>query len=98
VRPNVFVLAQHVAAIYSHTYTKVVQPSRNPNQFMAKIIPFRYLFLISGSFCHAHSVQINEQEQAINGVLRRGQQLSVALDPKVVEKSWKEYLGRKAAR
>lgn len=56
------------------------------------------LFLMLSGVCQAQSVQISEQEQSINGVLRRGQQLSVALDPKVVEKSWKEYLGRKAGK
>ncbi len=56
------------------------------------------LLLLTGSLCQAQSVQVSEKEQAINGVLRRGQQLSVQLDTKVVEKSWKDYLGRKAGK
>lgn len=56
------------------------------------------LLLLLSSVCLAQSIQITDKEQPVDGVLRRGQQLSVALDHKVVEKSWKEYLGRKAGK
>lgn len=55
------------------------------------------LLLITG-VCQAQIVQLVEKEQEINGVIRRGQQLSVELDPKTVEKSWKDYLGKKAGK
>ncbi|GAB3828316.1 hypothetical protein GCM10028895_41650 [Pontibacter rugosus] len=55
-------------------------------------------FLLIGSLCQAQSVQVVEKEQEVNGVLRRGQQLSVQLDPKTVEKTWKDYLAQKAGR
>lgn len=48
--------------------------------------------------CQAQVVQVVEKEQEVNGVIRRGQQLSVQLDPKTVEKSWKDYLSRKAGK
>jgi hypothetical protein len=53
--------------------------------------------MISG-VCQAQLVQVVEKEHEINGVIRRGQQLSVALDPKTVEKSWKDYLSKKAGK
>ncbi|WP_242922962.1 DNA repair ATPase [Pontibacter liquoris] len=56
------------------------------------------LLLSISALCQAQSVQISEKEQSVNGVLRRGQQLSVQLDPKVVEKSWKDYLSQKAGK
>ncbi|AKD03346.1 hypothetical protein POKO110462_16835 [Pontibacter korlensis] len=56
------------------------------------------VFLLVAGVCQAQSVQINEVEQDVNGVKRRGQQLSVQLDPKTVERSWKEYLGQRAGR
>lgn len=55
------------------------------------------LLLIAG-VCQAQTVQLVEKEQEINGVIRRGQQLSVELDPKTVEKSWKDYLNKKAGK
>ena len=55
------------------------------------------LLLITG-FCQAQVVQVVEKEQEVNGVIRRGQQLSVELDPKTVEKSWKNYLNEKAGK
>lgn len=55
------------------------------------------LLMVAG-VCQAQSVQVREVEQDVQGVKRRGQQLSVQLDPKTVEKSWKEYLGQKAGR
>ncbi|TPE45015.1 DNA repair ATPase [Pontibacter mangrovi] len=48
--------------------------------------------------CQAQTVQVKEVEQELNGVQRRGQQLSVQLDPKTVERSWKDYLGEYAGR
>lgn len=56
------------------------------------------VFLLMAGLCHAQSVQIEEKEQSINGILRRGQQLSVQLDPKIVEKTWKEHLTSKAGK
>jgi len=53
--------------------------------------------MITG-ICQAQVAQVVEKEQDINGVIRRGQQLSVELDPKTVEKSWKDYLNKKAGR
>ncbi|MFD3000058.1 DNA repair ATPase [Pontibacter toksunensis] len=55
------------------------------------------LLLIAG-VCQAQTLHVIEKEREINGVIRRGQQLSVELDPKTVEKSWKEYLGKKAGK
>ncbi|WP_241739158.1 DNA repair ATPase [Pontibacter beigongshangensis] len=49
-------------------------------------------------FAKAQSVRVEEREQPIDGVARRGQQLTVQLDQKVVEKSWKEHLGQKAGK
>ncbi|GAA4444617.1 hypothetical protein GCM10023188_46830 [Pontibacter saemangeumensis] len=48
--------------------------------------------------CQAQVVQVVEKEQDLHGVIRRGQQLSVEIDPKTVEKSWKDYLGKKAGK
>ncbi|MDX5438589.1 MAG: DNA repair ATPase [Pontibacter sp.] len=55
------------------------------------------LLMITG-ICRAQSVQVTEVEQDINGVKKRGQQLLVQLDPKTVERSWKDYLGQRAGR
>ncbi|WP_439881516.1 DNA repair ATPase [Pontibacter sp. MBLB2868] len=55
------------------------------------------LVMVTG-LCKAQQVKVEESEQAINGMLRRGQQLTVQLDPKTVEKSWKDYLGEKAGK
>ncbi|MFT2010096.1 DNA repair ATPase [Pontibacter sp. 13R65] len=49
-------------------------------------------------FAKAQTVRVEEREQPIEGVARRGQQLTVELDPKLVEKSWKEHLGQKAGK
>ncbi|GHA71397.1 DNA repair ATPase [Pontibacter akesuensis] len=54
--------------------------------------------LLIAGVTQAQSVQVVENEKEVNGVLRRGQQLSVQLDPKTVEKTWKDYLGKKAGR
>ncbi|WP_276497981.1 DNA repair ATPase [Pontibacter litorisediminis] len=56
-----------------------------------------YMLVVAG-VCQAQSVQVKEVEQEVLGVNRRGQQLTVQLDPKTVEKSWKEYLGQNAGR
>lgn len=55
------------------------------------------LLMITG-ICQAQVAQVVEKEQDINGVIRRGQQLSVQIDPKTVEKSWKDYLSKKAGK
>lgn len=54
--------------------------------------------LVTAAVCQAQSVQVKEVEQEVLGVKRRGQQLSVQLDPKTVERSWREYLGQQAGR
>lgn len=56
------------------------------------------VLLMMTGICHAQSVQVKEVDQEVNGVKRRGQQLSVQLDTKMVEKTWKDYLGQKAGR
>lgn len=53
--------------------------------------------MITG-LCKAQQVKVEESEQTVNGMLRRGQLLMVQLDPKTVEKSWKDYLGQKAGK
>ncbi|WP_345163132.1 DNA repair ATPase [Pontibacter saemangeumensis] len=55
------------------------------------------LLMLTG-VCQAQVVQVVEKEQDLHGVIRRGQQLSVEIDPKTVEKSWKDYLGKKAGK
>lgn len=56
------------------------------------------MFLMLTGVCQAQVVQVVEKEQDLHGVIRRGQQLSVEIDPKTVEKSWKDYLGKKAGK
>ncbi|TXK47133.1 DNA repair ATPase [Pontibacter qinzhouensis] len=56
------------------------------------------LFVFLAVFAKAQSVKVEEREQPVDGVARRGQQLTVQLDPKLVEKSWKEHLGEKAGK
>lgn len=55
------------------------------------------LIMVTG-LCQAQQVTVEESEQTVNGIVRRGQQLTVQLDPKTVEKSWKDYLGQKAGK
>ncbi|GAB3530266.1 hypothetical protein GCM10027443_10540 [Pontibacter brevis] len=55
------------------------------------------LLLITG-VSQAQMVQVIEKEQEVNGVIRRGQQLSIEIDPKTTEKSWKDYLNKKAGK
>ncbi|MFD2246004.1 DNA repair ATPase [Pontibacter ruber] len=56
------------------------------------------LFLLTAGVAQAQSVKLEEQEQSVNGVTRRGQQLTVQLDQKLVEKLWKEHLSDKAGK
>ncbi|WP_162053817.1 DNA repair ATPase [Pontibacter pamirensis] len=56
------------------------------------------VFLLISGICQAQMVQVVEKEQEVNGVIRRGQQLSVHIDTKTTEKAWKDYLSKKAGR
>ncbi|MEJ8802874.1 DNA repair ATPase [Pontibacter sp. H249] len=56
------------------------------------------MLLMVAGICQAQQVKVEESEQTVNGVLRRGQQLTVQLDPKFVEKYWKDHLGSKAGK
>ena len=56
------------------------------------------LLVMVAGVCQAQQVSVEETEQAVNGILRRGQQLTVQLDPKFVEKHWKDHLGNKAGK
>ncbi len=56
------------------------------------------MLLTLASVCQAQQVKVEESEQTINGVMRRGQQLTVQLDPKFVEKYWKDHLASKAGK
>lgn len=56
------------------------------------------LLLMVAGICEAQTGQVEESEQAVNGVNRRGQQLTVQLDQKFVEKLWKEHLNDKAGK
>ncbi len=56
------------------------------------------IFLMIAGVSQAQVVQVVEKEQEVNNIIRRGQQLSVQLDPKTVEKAWKDYLGKKAGK
>jgi hypothetical protein len=56
------------------------------------------LFLMVAGICQAQQVKVEESEQTVNGVMRRGQQLTVQLDPKFVEKYWKDHLTNKAGK
>ncbi|WP_245539581.1 DNA repair ATPase [Pontibacter roseus] len=55
------------------------------------------LLLLAGA-ASAQTVRVEEKEQSVSGVTRRGQQLTVELDPKFVEKHWKEHLNQKAGK
>ncbi|MDX5418461.1 MAG: DNA repair ATPase [Hymenobacteraceae bacterium] len=54
--------------------------------------------LLSSGIASAQAVQVDESEQTISGVKRRGQQLTVQLDPKFVEKHWKDHLSKEAGK
>ena len=56
------------------------------------------MLLMVAGICQAQQVKVEETEQAVNGILRRGQQLTVQLDPKFVEKYWKDHLNAKAGK
>lgn len=60
-------------------------------------ILFVLFFYISG-LAFAQTAEITESEQAINGVNWQGQQLTVQLDPKFVEKQWKDHLSEEAGK
>ncbi|QCR25204.1 DNA repair ATPase [Pontibacter sp. SGAir0037] len=48
--------------------------------------------------CQAQTVQVEEKEQSVNGLFRQGQQLTVQLDQKFVEKYWKDYLSKQPGK
>lgn len=56
------------------------------------------MFISVAGISQAQTVEIEENEQAVNGVTRQGQQLTVQLDPKFVEKHWKEHLSVEAGK
>lgn len=56
------------------------------------------LFISIAGISQAQTAEIEENEQAINGVNRNGQQLTVQLDPKFVEKYWKDHLAQEAGK
>lgn len=55
-------------------------------------------FLLVAGAASAQVVKVEEVEQTVSGVMRRGQQLTVQLDPKFVEKHWKEHLSQEAGK
>ncbi|NDK55209.1 coiled-coil domain-containing protein [Pontibacter fetidus] len=56
------------------------------------------LLCMAAGLCNAQSGKVEESEQTVNGVNRRGQQLTVQLDPKFVEKLWKDQLTAKTGK
>lgn len=56
------------------------------------------LLCMAAGFCNAQSGRVEESDQTVNGVNRRGQQLTVQLDPVFVEKLWKNQLAEKAGK
>lgn len=56
------------------------------------------LFFSLTGYAFAQKADIAESEQSINGVNWQGQQLTVQLDPKFVEKQWKDHLGEEAGK
>lgn len=56
------------------------------------------MLLMVAGICQAQQVKVEESEQTVNGVMRRGQQLTVQLDPKFVEKYWKDHLTDRAGK
>jgi len=54
--------------------------------------------LLMGVFCQAQQLKVEETEQKLNEVVRRGQQLTLQLDRAFVEKYWKEYLQQEAGK
>ncbi|WP_299704418.1 DNA repair ATPase [uncultured Pontibacter sp.] len=55
------------------------------------------MLLVSG-MASAQVMRVEESEQVVSGVKRSGQQLSVQLDPKFVEKIWKDHLSQEAGK
>lgn len=55
------------------------------------------LCMVAG-LSYAQSGRVEEKEQTVNGVNRRGQQLTVQLDPAFVEKLWKAQLTEKSGK
>lgn len=55
------------------------------------------MLLVSG-MASAQVMRVEESEQVVGGVKRSGQQLSVQLDPKFVEKVWKDHLAQEAGK
>ncbi|PKV66549.1 DNA repair ATPase [Pontibacter ramchanderi] len=55
------------------------------------------MLLVSG-MASAQVMRVEENEQVVNGIKRSGQQLSVQLDPKFVEKVWKDHLAQEAGK
>lgn len=57
------------------------------------------IFSFAG-ICQAQmvQVQVEEKEQSVNGMFKQGQQLTVQLDPRFVEKYWKEYLAQRSGK
>ncbi|MBC5773897.1 DNA repair ATPase [Pontibacter sp. KCTC 32443] len=56
------------------------------------------LLCMAAGLCNAQSGKVEESEQTVNGMNRRGQQLTVQLDPAFVEKLWKNQLTEKAGK
>lgn len=56
------------------------------------------LLCMAAGLCNAQSGKVEESEQTVNGVNRRGQQLTVQLDTKFVEKLWKDQLAQKGGK
>ncbi|MBK0401683.1 DNA repair ATPase [Adhaeribacter sp. BT258] len=56
---------------------------------------FLLLFTLSG---FTQKTVVTETEQTINGVPRKGQQISIQLDAKLVEKAWESYLKEKVGK
>ncbi|MBB6612861.1 DNA repair ATPase [Pontibacter sp. Tf4] len=56
------------------------------------------LFCLTAGLSYAQTGRVEEKEQTVNGVNRRGQQLTVQLDPTLVEKLWKSQLTDKAGK
>ena len=56
------------------------------------------LLCLAAGLCYAQTGRVEEKEQTINGVNRRGQQLTVQLDPALVEKLWKSQLTERTGK
>jgi len=65
-------------------------------RFKASVLFFACVFITN--FASAQQFQILETEIDIKGVPRKGQQLLVQLDKKVVEKAWENHLREKAGK